>query len=249
MAPMCNVIEKFSDFGTPIRSHKYKGKKQKVRCHCVVFANVPPPPALQHRSIVEIDIDNFTPPPLQFKEPTEPIEDPTTTLDLMHVGAGPTKRERRVQTRFARLARKLLSAAAARAAAATQIQSARERKQKATEPLAAPKWARTSKKAPQPAAEEVFKGLCEAKPIRGIRRPSGELEGGAAGPKASSGKSPPQAPPEAPPDGGANRAKDPDCFTPRASEVSTPLPESHANSEASSDATTPRLRPLRAMAT
>ena len=116
MAPMCNVIEKFSDFGTPIRSHKYKGKKQKVRCHCVVFANVPPPPALQHRSIVEIDIDNFTPPPLQFKEPTEPIEDPTT-LDLMHVGAGPTKRERRVQTRFARLALKLLSAAEARAAA------------------------------------------------------------------------------------------------------------------------------------
>ncbi len=198
---------------------------------------------------VEGEFSSTTPPPLQFKEPTEPIEDPTT-LDLLHVGAGPTKCERRVRTRFARLARKLLSAAEARAAAATQIQSARECKPKATEPLAAPKCSRTSEKAPQPAAEDAFKvGSYDIKPIRGIHRPAGELDGGAAGPKASSGKSPPQAPPEAPTDGGADWAKDPNCFTPHASEVSTALPESYANSETSSDATTPRLRPLRAMAT
>ena len=68
-------------------------------------------------------------------------------------------------------------------------------------------------------------------------------------PRRRSLRGPLQAPPEAPPDGGADRAKDPNCFIPHASEVSTALPESYANSETSSDATTPRLRPLRAMAT
>ena len=48
-----SVIEKFSDFGTQLRSLKYKGKTCYARGHVVVFANRPPLPELSHRDVVE----------------------------------------------------------------------------------------------------------------------------------------------------------------------------------------------------
>ena len=62
------AIEKFSDFGTCLRSLKYKGKKCYARGHVVVFANRPPIPELAHRNIKEFHIDDYVPPALQFKE-------------------------------------------------------------------------------------------------------------------------------------------------------------------------------------
>lgn len=52
--PLCNVVEKFSDFGQIIRSMKYKGKTQRVRGHVIVLSNEPCPPELRHRDIVQI---------------------------------------------------------------------------------------------------------------------------------------------------------------------------------------------------
>ena len=62
------AIEKFSDFGTCLRSLKYKGKKCYARGHVVVFANRPPIPELAHRNVKEFHIDDYVPPALQFKE-------------------------------------------------------------------------------------------------------------------------------------------------------------------------------------
>ena len=62
------AIEKFSDFGTSLRSLKYKGKSCYARGHVVVFANRPPIPELQHREIREFHIDDYVPPALAFQE-------------------------------------------------------------------------------------------------------------------------------------------------------------------------------------
>ena len=62
------AIEKFSDFGTSLRSLKYKGKSCYARGHVVVFANRPPIIQLAHREIKEFHIDDYVPPALHFKE-------------------------------------------------------------------------------------------------------------------------------------------------------------------------------------
>lgn len=49
--PLCNVIEKFSDFGQIITSKKYTGKNCRVLGHTLVFSNNPPPIELTHRDI------------------------------------------------------------------------------------------------------------------------------------------------------------------------------------------------------
>ena len=46
-----NVVEKFSDFGQELRSHKYKGRTAYVRGHVLVFANRPPPERIAHRCV------------------------------------------------------------------------------------------------------------------------------------------------------------------------------------------------------
>ena len=80
------AIEKFSDFGTCLRSLKYKGKKCYARGHVVVFANRPPIPELAHRNIKEFHIDSYVPPALQFKEPVAPAEGPADRESWRHVG-------------------------------------------------------------------------------------------------------------------------------------------------------------------
>lgn len=64
---ICNVIEKFSDFGTTLVSKKYNGKKTQVLGHVVVFSNHEPPDKLKHRDITYI---NLTPeiPPLKIED-------------------------------------------------------------------------------------------------------------------------------------------------------------------------------------
>ena len=57
-----SVIEKFSDFGTPLRSLKYKGKSCYARGHVVVFANRPPIAELGYRDVSEFHIDSYVPP-------------------------------------------------------------------------------------------------------------------------------------------------------------------------------------------
>lgn len=207
--PAAAAIEKFSDFGTCLRSLKYKGKKCYARGHVVVFANRPPIPELAHRNIREFHIDSYVPPALQFNEPVTPTEDPVH-LDV------------------------------------SQIQPASKRKPKVTEQsepkptkAAAPKRSRTTKKTPQPLAEDVFNmESCENKLIFGICEADYELEGGSASPKAKHQPSPLQAPLEAPPEGMA-QAKDLDRCSWHGSEASTDLPESSI-----SEATTPRERAL-----
>ena len=49
--PFMNVVEKFSDFGQELRSHKYKGKTAYVRGHVLVFANRQPPERIAHRCV------------------------------------------------------------------------------------------------------------------------------------------------------------------------------------------------------
>ena len=79
--------------------------------------------------------------------------------------------------------------------------------------------------------------------VRQARRPRGELEGGAAGPKAPHlKKSPPQAPPEALPEGGLPKAKNLGRSTPCGSDASTRA--TSADTNAASEATTPRGRIL-----
>lgn len=58
-ATACSVIEKFSDFGTKLRSLKYKGKNPTALGHVVVFANCPCPQRLKHRDIKEFCIDDW----------------------------------------------------------------------------------------------------------------------------------------------------------------------------------------------
>ena len=80
-----SVIEKFSDFGTQLRSLKYKGKTCYARGHVVVFANRPPLPELSHRNVVEFHIDSYVPPQIEFKAPAGPIEEPLR-LDFTRKG-------------------------------------------------------------------------------------------------------------------------------------------------------------------
>lgn len=89
-----SVIEKFSDFGSKLRSLKYKGRNPTVLCHVVVFANRPCPDCLRHRDIVEFDIDQwnsqhppeiFDPPPITDK--SEPVK-----LDVSQIKS-PRKRK------------------------------------------------------------------------------------------------------------------------------------------------------------
>ena len=82
--PAAAVIEKFSDFGTSLRSLKYKGKCCYARGHVVVFANRPPLPELAHRDVQEFHIDSYVPPALELKEPTGPLEEPVQ-LDCTHI--------------------------------------------------------------------------------------------------------------------------------------------------------------------
>ena len=49
--PFMNVVEKFSDFGQELRSHKYKGRTAYVRGHVLVFANRPSPERIAHRCV------------------------------------------------------------------------------------------------------------------------------------------------------------------------------------------------------
>lgn len=51
---LCNVIEKFSDFGQIISSQKYAGTNIRVLGHAVVFSNSPPLKELSHRDVVVI---------------------------------------------------------------------------------------------------------------------------------------------------------------------------------------------------
>ena len=64
---ICNVIEKFSDFGTTLVSKKYNGKKTQVLGHVIVFSNHSPPDKLKHRDLLHI---NLTPdiPPLKIPD-------------------------------------------------------------------------------------------------------------------------------------------------------------------------------------
>lgn len=48
---LCNVIEKFSDFGQIITSKKYTGNKVRILGHAVVFSNHPSPTELSHRDL------------------------------------------------------------------------------------------------------------------------------------------------------------------------------------------------------
>lgn len=59
---ICNVIEKFSDFGTTLVSKKYNGKKTQVLGHVVVFSNHEPPEKLKHRDIIFINLTPETSP-------------------------------------------------------------------------------------------------------------------------------------------------------------------------------------------
>lgn len=59
--PLCNVIEKFSDFGQLITSKKYAGKQVRVLGHAVVFSNNLPPDELSHRDIHLITARNPIP--------------------------------------------------------------------------------------------------------------------------------------------------------------------------------------------
>ena len=68
-----SVIEKFSDFGTPLRSLKYKGKSCYARGHVVVFANRPPIAELAHRDVQEFHIDSYVAPIQVFKTTTPSI--------------------------------------------------------------------------------------------------------------------------------------------------------------------------------
>lgn len=55
----CSVIEKFSDFGSKLRSLKYSGKNSTALCHVVIFSNRSCPAGLLHRDVVEFDVDDF----------------------------------------------------------------------------------------------------------------------------------------------------------------------------------------------
>lgn len=61
LTPLCNVVEKFSDFGQTISSKKYAGKTQHIRGHVIVFANRPCPEELNHRDIINIRAINPKP--------------------------------------------------------------------------------------------------------------------------------------------------------------------------------------------
>lgn len=88
-ATACSVIEKFSDFGTKLRSLKYKGKNPTALCHVVVFSNRRCPQALKHRDIVEFDVDAFL------------KASPTDTLDLLECSnQSPTPSPRKVLRHF-----------------------------------------------------------------------------------------------------------------------------------------------------
>ena len=65
-----SMIEKFSDFGTPLRSLKYKGKSCYACGHVVVFANRPPIAELAHRDVQEFHIDSYVAPIQVFKTTT-----------------------------------------------------------------------------------------------------------------------------------------------------------------------------------
>lgn len=56
LEPLCNVVEKFSDYGQVIQSNKYKGKTQHVRGHAMVFSNDECPVNLKHRDIIEVRV-------------------------------------------------------------------------------------------------------------------------------------------------------------------------------------------------
>lgn len=56
MEPLCNVVEKFSDYGQTIQSNKYRGKTQRVRGHCLVLSNEACPVNLKHRDVVEVRV-------------------------------------------------------------------------------------------------------------------------------------------------------------------------------------------------
>ena len=76
------AIEKFSDFGTSLRSLKYKGKNCYARGHVVVFANRPPIEELRHREIIEFHIDDYAPPAIELEAQVAPLEEPVH-LDLV----------------------------------------------------------------------------------------------------------------------------------------------------------------------
>ena len=82
-----SVIEKFSDFGTSLRSLKYKGKSCRARGHVIVFANRPPIPELSHRDVREFHIDSYVPPALECKEKAA-CEGPI----ISHAETRPTKK-------------------------------------------------------------------------------------------------------------------------------------------------------------
>ena len=196
--PAAAAIEKFSDFGTCLRSLKYKGKKCYARGHVVVFANRPPIAELAHRNIKEFHIDSYVPPALRFKEPGAPMED-RVHLDVSRMQPA-SKRKPKVSE-----------------------QSEPEAK---PPKAAAPKRSRTTK-TPQPSADEVFElESCENTLIDGICHADIELEGGSASPKAKHQKSPLQAPPEASPEGDLAQAKDLDRCSWHGSEASTEFPDS-----------------------
>lgn len=68
---VCNVIEKFSDYGQAISSKKYKGKTQHIRGHVLVFTNHPCPSQLSHRNVITYqDINPQTNPVIQVDTPS-----------------------------------------------------------------------------------------------------------------------------------------------------------------------------------
>lgn len=89
-----SVIEKFSDFGSKIRSLKYKGHNPTVLCHVVVFANRPCPDRLKHRDVIEFSIDEFEAqhPPEIFDPPVVENPEPPLQLDCSNLKP-PSKRK------------------------------------------------------------------------------------------------------------------------------------------------------------
>ena len=213
--PLCNVIEKFADFGQPLSSGKFQGKSLYSRGHCVVFANEPPPEQLRHKDVVEIHVDKYD----KYKVC---MKDGRMVRELMTVEE---------QLAALSCAESSVDIPSAPRPAAEESALA-EAKDGACAEAQPPKKQRGRSKKPQPPADAVFKTRGEL--VTEVCEPCVELEGGEADPKGDRKKSPLQAPPEAPPEGGAAHAKDFDCSSSHGSEASTQLPESSA-----SEATTP----------